>query len=89
MPAAETPIAPMQFAKNVLYDQKPVFSFPATVVHGKHWKPVIAVTLVTAGLVAFDPYTEPYFHNRSRFASYKTGPCAAAPATPACSPPKA
>lgn len=34
----------------------------------------MAVVVGTAGLVALDPYTEPYFHDRSRFSAYKTGP---------------
>ncbi len=73
-PQSEPAISPMQLAKNALYDQKPVWTFPGKVVRGKHWKPVLGVVLGTAGLVALDPYTEPYFHDQSRFGSYKTGP---------------
>ena len=72
--APETPISPMQFTTNILHDQKPIWTFPWKVVKGKHWKPVLVVALGTAGLVVADPYTEPYFHNASRFGSYKTGP---------------
>jgi membrane-associated phospholipid phosphatase len=72
--ADETPISLLQFAKNIVYDQKPIWTFPAKVATGKHWKPVLVVALGTAGLVALDPYTEPYFHNEKRFGSYKTGP---------------
>ena len=70
----ETPISPMQLAKNVLHDQKPIWTFPWKAVRGKHWKPVLAVVAGTAGLVILDPHTEPYFHDPSRFSSYKTGP---------------
>lgn len=70
----ETAISPVQLAKNVLYDQKPIWTFPGKAVRGKHWKPVLAVALGTAGLVVLDPYTEPYFHDPSRFSGYKTGP---------------
>jgi hypothetical protein len=70
--ASETPISPKQFTANILHDQKPIWTFPWKVVKGKHWKPVLVVALGTAGLVVADPYTEPYFHNASRFGSYKT-----------------
>jgi hypothetical protein len=70
----ETAISLVQLGKNVLHDQKPIWTFPAKAVRGKHWKPVLAVALGTAALVALDPYTEPYFHNPSRFGAYKTGP---------------
>src|SRR5664280_2663025 len=62
----ETPISPVQLAKNVLHDQKPIWTFPWKAVRGKHWKPVLAVAVGTAGLVALDAYTEPYFHDGSR-----------------------
>jgi membrane-associated phospholipid phosphatase len=63
-----------QWSTNILRDQKPIFTFPWRLVHGEHWKPVLAVVAGTAALVVLDPYTEPYFHNNSRFGTYKTGP---------------
>lgn len=72
--APETPIPLKQFATNILHDQRPIFTFPWSAVHGKHWKSVVGVSLGTAALVVLDPYTEPFFHDRSRFDSYKTGP---------------
>jgi membrane-associated phospholipid phosphatase len=71
---SETPISLVQLAHNVLRHQKPVWTFPWKAAQGKHWKPVLAVALGTAGLVALDPHTEPYFHDGSRFSGYKTGP---------------
>jgi hypothetical protein len=68
----ETAISPVQLVRNVLHDQKRIFTFPLRAVQGKHWEPVLAITLGTVGLVALDPYTEPYFHDRS-FSTYKTG----------------
>jgi hypothetical protein len=68
----ETAISPLQMVKDVLHDQKRIFTFPVRAVQGKHWQPLLAIALVTAGLVALDPYTEPYFHDRS-FNAYKTG----------------
>src|SRR5947209_6756535 len=77
VPAQDPPedsITPKQLAVNVLRDQKPIFTFPWRVAQGKHWKPVLAVVVGTAALVALDPHVEPYFHDNSRFANYKTGP---------------
>ena len=68
----ETPISPVQLAKNVLHDQKPIWTFPWKAVRGKHWKPVLAVVAGTAGLVILDPHTEPNLHDPTRFSSYKT-----------------
>jgi len=70
---SETAISPVQLVKDVVHDQKRIFTFPLRAAQGKHWEPVLAITLGTLGLVALDPYTEPYFHDRS-FSTYKTGP---------------
>jgi membrane-associated phospholipid phosphatase len=72
--APEPLISPRQFATNILHDQKPIWTLPWKAVKGKHWKPVLVVVLATGGLVVADPHIEPYFHNESRFGSYKTGP---------------
>jgi membrane-associated phospholipid phosphatase len=68
----ETAISPKELVKDVVHDQLRIFTFPVRAVHGKHWEPVLAIALTTIGLVALDPYTEPYFHDRS-FDTYKTG----------------
>ena len=52
---------------NTLNDQKKIWSFPAQVVRGHHWKPALAFVGGTAGLVALDPSEAPYFHNTSSF----------------------
>jgi membrane-associated phospholipid phosphatase len=70
----ETVVSPGEFVKNVLHDQKRVFTFPGRAVRGKHWKPVLAITFTTVGLVVLDPHTEPYFRDANRFSSYRTGP---------------
>jgi len=72
-PASEEPISPKRLITNILYDQKPIFTFPLRAVRGEHWKAVLGVTLVTAGLVALDPHTERFFHDRSDN-SFQTGP---------------
>ena len=53
---SETVISPVQFAKNVLRDQKPIWAFPERAVRGKHWKPALAVALGTATLVQQSGY---------------------------------
>lgn len=63
----------MHALSNVVQDQKPIFTFPVRAARGNYWKPLLAVSLATAGLVVSDPYSEPYFHDRS-FSAYKTGP---------------
>jgi membrane-associated phospholipid phosphatase len=70
--SSEPPIAPQQLVTNILHDQKPIWTFPRKAV--RHWKPILAVALGTAGLVVADPYTERYFHDHSGFSAYKTGP---------------
>jgi membrane-associated phospholipid phosphatase len=70
---SETAISPGQLVKDVVHDQKTIFTFPLKAVQGKGWKPLLAVAIGTTGLVALDPYTESYFHDRS-FSAYKTGP---------------
>jgi hypothetical protein len=71
---SETLISPKQLAVRILHDQKPIWTLPAKVVRGNHWKPVAAVVAGTAALVILDPHTEPYFNNPSRFGGYRTGP---------------
>lgn len=58
---------------NILHDQRPIWTFPLRVAEGHHLAPTIAVVAATAGLVALDPYDEPYFRNSSGFKNFKTG----------------
>jgi hypothetical protein len=51
-PPAETAIPLKQLPLDILHDQRTVWTFPGKLVRGQHWKPVLAVSLVTAGLVA-------------------------------------
>jgi len=54
-----------------LHDQKDIWLFPRQLAHGRHWLPTVAVTGVTAGLIAADPHAMPYFqkhqHNLDDF----------------------
>lgn len=70
----ETATPLKQLPWDILHDQKTVWTFPAKVIRGQHWKPVLAVALGTAGLVALDSHSESYFHDNAGFSAYKTGP---------------
>ena len=61
------------FIPDILHDQKPIWLFPVHVMEGKHVKPALALTLITAGLIALDPYDAPYFRNSAAFKAYQTG----------------
>ena len=52
---------------NVLSDQKQIWTFPRKLGQRKYWIPAAAVVGVTAGLVALDPKTAPYFRRTSSF----------------------
>ena len=69
----ERPISLKQLPSNILHDQKPNWLFPIQVAKGKHLKPVVAVTLATAGLVALDPSVGGYFRNNPRYANWPNG----------------
>ncbi len=69
----EATISPVQLGKRILRDQKDIWTFPVRAVQGRHWLPVLVVAIGAVGLVALDPYTEPYFHDQSRFNGYETG----------------
>jgi len=51
----------------VLEDQKDLWLFPTQLARGRHWLPTLAITGVTAALIAADPHDEPYFRNRPAF----------------------
>jgi membrane-associated phospholipid phosphatase len=52
---------------NVLHDQKQIWLFPKSLVHGKHWIPALAFAGVTAGLIALDSHDDPYFRRTQTF----------------------
>jgi len=69
----ERPISLKRLPSNILDDQKPIWLFPIQVAKGKHLKPVAAVALATAGLVALDPSVGGYFLNDPRYANWPNG----------------
>jgi len=48
----ERPISWFKLPRNFLDDQKEIWLFPGSIVHGHHWKPVVVFAGVTAALVA-------------------------------------
>jgi len=72
--ASEPLISHKEFVVNIARDQKPIFTFPAKLAKGKHWKPFAGVAIGTAGFILLDPYIEPYFHDKGHFENAKTGP---------------
>jgi membrane-associated phospholipid phosphatase len=72
-PGYERPISLKQLPSNILHDQKPIWLFPVQVAKGKHLKPLVAMTLATAGLIAADPSVGGYFRNNPRYANWPNG----------------
>lgn len=68
----ERPVSWSRIVPNIASDQKQVWTFPVSIAHGRHWKPVIAVTAITAGLVALDPAIAPYFRRTTDFRQFNT-----------------
>lgn len=74
-PLAQKSAAPKpEFLKElpaaIVRDQKPIWLFPVRAARGQHWKPVLAVTLGTTGLVFLDPHDTPYFRRTQAFRGF-------------------
>ena len=53
--------------KDFLHDQKGIWLlFPAQLAKGQHWVPTLAITGLTAGLIAADSHAMPYFRSHQR-----------------------
>lgn len=61
------------FAPNVLQDQKSIWTFPAQLAHGKHWKPALGITAAVGAMIALDAYDTPYFRRTSAFSGFNRG----------------
>ncbi|MGE5326405.1 MAG: phosphatase PAP2 family protein, partial [Deltaproteobacteria bacterium] len=51
-------------------DQKPIWLFPIRAAEGHHWKPALAVTLATTGLVFLDSRDAPHFRRTDAFGGF-------------------
>src|SRR6266849_8304330 len=67
---AEREVSWHTLPRNFLQDQKVVWLFPVQLGKGRHWLPALAVTGVTAGLIAADPHDTPYFRRTPRFEGF-------------------
>jgi membrane-associated phospholipid phosphatase len=67
---AEREVSLRKLPRNFLQDQKDTWLFPVQLGKGRHWVPTIAVTGVTAALIAADAHDTPYFRRTQRFEGY-------------------
>jgi len=67
---AEREVSWRTLPRNFLLDQKDIWLFPVRLAEGRHWLPAVAVTGVTAGLIAADPHDTPYFRRTARFEGF-------------------
>ena len=66
--AKQRPVSWLWLVPNVVYDQKPIWLFPASVVRGHHLKPALIVTGITAGLIiGVDPPSGRHFQQTHSF----------------------
>jgi membrane-associated phospholipid phosphatase len=66
----ERPVSWKLLVPNIVHDQKPIWLFPETVAHGRHWNPVAGFLFATAGLVALDPHAASFFRGTNSFAGF-------------------
>ena len=69
-PQGERAVSWKLLVPNLLHDQKQIWTFPAQVATGKHWKPTLGFVAATAGLVALDPSDSPYFRHTSTYREF-------------------
>jgi membrane-associated phospholipid phosphatase len=67
---AEREVSWRALPRNFLQDQKDIWLFPVQLGKGRHWVPTIAVTGVTAGLIAADAHDTPYFRRTQTFEGF-------------------
>ena len=67
---AEREVSWRALPRNFLQDQKDIWLFPVQLGKGRHWVPTIAVTGVTAALIAADAHDTPYFRRTQRFEGF-------------------
>jgi membrane-associated phospholipid phosphatase len=57
-------------APNIVHDQRSIWTLPAQLAHGEHWKPALGITATVGALVALDAYDTPYFGHTSAFSGF-------------------
>ncbi|HYK59600.1 MAG TPA: phosphatase PAP2 family protein [Bryobacteraceae bacterium] len=68
----ERPVSLKKLVPNLLSDQKRIWLFPAQPAQGHYWMPTLGVLAATAGLIASDPQTAPYFRTTRSFQGFNS-----------------
>jgi membrane-associated phospholipid phosphatase len=71
-PDGDRPVSWKQLIPNILDDQRHIWTFPARAFQNDNWIPVLGVSGVTAGLIATDTRTAPYFHRTTSFHGFNS-----------------
>jgi membrane-associated phospholipid phosphatase len=69
----DRPVSWIGLLPNLAHDQKNIWLFPVSIMHGHHWKPVLVFTLGTAALVAaVDNPSGRYFQRTQSFTEFNS-----------------
>jgi len=71
-PQPDRTVSWAKLVPNLASDQKQIWTFPTKLGKRKYWIPAAAIVGVTAGLVALDPKTAPYFRHTSSFDGFNS-----------------
>ena len=66
------PVSIRKLPRNILSDQKQIWTSPPRLVRNRHWIPTLAAISFTAGLVATDTRTGSYFRRTGTFSGYSS-----------------
>jgi len=67
------PISWRSIVPDIARDQQTLWTFPAMLARGQHWKPALGITLALGGLIALDAHDSPFFRNNRSFAGFNNG----------------
>jgi membrane-associated phospholipid phosphatase len=68
----ERPISWKRVIPTVASDQKRIWTYPVRAVREHRWAPALGVLAVTAGLIAADPHSAPYFRRTTSFRGFNS-----------------
>ena len=71
-PQTDRPVSWKKLVPNLASDEKQMWTFPRKLGQRKVWVPAAAIVGVTAGLVALDPKTAPYFRRTTSFDGFNS-----------------
>ncbi len=70
--AQERPVSWKRVVPIVASDQKRIWTYPVRAVREHRWAPALGVLGVTAGLIAADPHSAPYFRRTTSFRGFNS-----------------